>query len=143
MSTGSILQFSLSLSLSLSLSSPSLSLFVFIPTACIDPSLSSSSSWFGRLEASGWFGHVTRLLKAARTVLIALHQDSEYGGMVVENPHRLKVLAQCTLTLFFVTVSNTVAYHILSCHFSRSEIKYMCMLIPFPRSQQCCGTWIW
>lgn len=43
--------------------------------ACSDPSLSSSSSWFGRLEASGWLGHVAKLLTAARNVVMALHQD--------------------------------------------------------------------
>ena len=58
-----------------------LSLFLCVCIACSDPSLSSSSSWFGRLEASGWLGHVARLLKAAKTVVMALHHDGEYSTL--------------------------------------------------------------
>ena len=52
--------------------------YVCIHVACSDPSLSSSSSWFGRLEASGWLGHVAKLLTAARAVVMAVHHDGEY-----------------------------------------------------------------
>ena len=53
-------------------------IIVCIHVACSDPSLSSSSSWFGRLEASGWLGHVAKLLTAARAVVMAVHHDGEY-----------------------------------------------------------------
>ena len=70
------------LALALTFLSPLL-LFPFFPlspppsllTACNDPSLMTSSSWFGRLEASGWLNHVTRLLTAAKFVSICIHKD--------------------------------------------------------------------
>ncbi len=46
-------------------------------TACGDPSLSHSSSWFGRLESSGWLEHVSKLMSAAKAVSLAIHNDGE------------------------------------------------------------------
>lgn len=43
--------------------------------ACYDSSLSTSSSWFGRVEASGWLGHVSKLLEYARKIALAIHSD--------------------------------------------------------------------
>ncbi|XP_064382169.1 myotubularin-related protein 9-like [Halichondria panicea] len=48
--------------------------------ACGDPSLSHSSSWFGRLESSGWLEHVSKLMSAAKAVSLAIHND---GSSVV------------------------------------------------------------
>ncbi len=45
--------------------------------ACSDPSLCSSSSWFGRLEGCGWLSHVSRLLEYARKITNLLHVDGE------------------------------------------------------------------
>lgn len=44
--------------------------------ACADSSLASSSSWFARLEGSGWPLHLTRLLQAARFVTLCIHKDA-------------------------------------------------------------------
>lgn len=44
--------------------------------ACTDSSLLSSSSWFGRLESSGWLSHVERLLKAIKHVVHSIHHDA-------------------------------------------------------------------
>lgn len=43
--------------------------------ACTDASVASSSSWFGRVESSGWLSHISRLLSAARFVTLCLHKD--------------------------------------------------------------------
>jgi len=44
--------------------------------ACNDPSLLTSSSWFGRVEASGWLSHVSRLLNAVKFVSLCIHRDA-------------------------------------------------------------------
>ena len=46
-------------------------------SACYDPSLSTSSSWFGRLESCGWLTHVSKLLEQARRIALAMHSDGQ------------------------------------------------------------------
>lgn len=54
--------------------------------ACRDPALSSSSAWWGRIEASGWLTHVARLLSCAKFVALCVHRDGEseaqQGGLI-------------------------------------------------------------
>jgi myotubularin-related protein 9 len=44
--------------------------------ACADPALSSSASWWGRIEASGWLTHVARLLSCAKFTALCVHRDA-------------------------------------------------------------------
>lgn len=48
-----------------------------VPVACCDSSLLTSSSWFGKLESSGWLGHVERILKTAKHIVFSMHQESK------------------------------------------------------------------
>ena len=41
--------------------------------ACSDP----ASSWWGRVEASGWLTHVARLLSCAKFVAHCVHRDGK------------------------------------------------------------------
>jgi hypothetical protein len=98
----------------------------FLCVACSDPSLSSSSSWFGRLEASGWLGHVAKLLTAARNVVMSLHQDGKYSMNdtvhIILNSWTFYVhvslvfllgiqLCDCWFCFFFLLSANSVVVH--------------------------------
>lgn len=43
--------------------------------ACADP---TPSSWWSRVEASGWLSNVTRLLSCAKFVALSVHRDGEF-----------------------------------------------------------------
>lgn len=60
--------------------------------ACYDSSLSTSSSWFGRLDSSGWLTHVTKLLEYARKIVLAVHSDGKY--MHLRNSSEVKVYTE-------------------------------------------------
>ena len=48
-------------------------------SACIDPSsFTVGSSWYGRLESSGWLSHVESLLKTVKHVVHTIHHDGKY-----------------------------------------------------------------
>ena len=49
--------------------------------ACADPTLSSSPSWWARVEASGWLTHVTRLLSCAKFMALCVHRDGEWAPL--------------------------------------------------------------
>ena len=54
--------------------------------ACIDPALSSSASWWGRVEASGWLTHVASLLRCAKFAALCVHRDGK-GTLAHEHTH--------------------------------------------------------
>ena len=69
--------------------------------ACMDPSLSSSASWHGRVDSSGWLSHVTRLLNCAKFVAHCVHQDGELRGGAT---HR-------TISLSLIPTGTSVVVH--------------------------------
>lgn len=52
--------------------------------ACTD---STSASWWGRVESSGWLSHVTRLLSCAKFVALCVHRDGGYFFLLLSLLH--------------------------------------------------------
>ena len=84
-------------------------MFVFL--ACSDV---SNSSWYGRLEASGWLTHVEQLLRAVKHVAHSVYQEGKRREREKEDweeerevrdmcaPILLKVLVLCCMALMVV-----------------------------------------
>ena len=64
--------------------------------ACADPALSSSASWWGRIEASGWLTHVARLLSCAKFTALCVHRDGRGHTPTRTHIHSLSLVAAAT-----------------------------------------------
>lgn len=80
--------------------------------ACYDASLNTSSSWFGRVESSGWLTHVSRLLKYAWKIALAINGNGSsvvvHGSLSRDTTLQLTSLSQVLLDYKCRTMSGFV-----------------------------------